>query len=265
MAKGKELAKAPSRAIAQQGERNAYQEAADEKLQSQIEGDILKFVKGEWTAGQDQEELEIGTELIMGINTMEWGWQRWMDNKPTDFKMGLIGERYTPALREELGDLDEEKWEENLDGNGVRDPWQYVMMVKLVHPETGQVYTYYASSKGGQNELLRLSRAYGNRVQDGNDGEEMPVVALGKDHYMHKKFGKTQIPVFKLTDKWLSPADIEIPEPEEKPKAKAKAKAQPKAQAKAQAAPRTATPANGRTAPKALPAPRKGGGAASRI
>lgn len=253
--------KTTSNEVAQQGSRNAYQEFADEVKQSGIEGSLLRFTKqGDWIAGQEEEEIPEGTELIMGLNTLKRGWQKWLENKPVDARMGYVSEGYRPVNRDELGDLDEEQWEADDQNKGqVRDPWQKTMSVLLKHPETGEVYTYAPSSKSGMTALGEAAQLYGNRLQDGEDPEAMPIVRLGSSFYKHKTYGKIMIPVFEITDNWvLPPKEASAPK---KAAAKGKAKATDAAGQHRQ----KATPANGRTAPKALPAPRKGGGAASRI
>lgn len=257
----KNVAKTENRAVAQQGARNAYQEFADEVKQSGIEGSLLRFTKqGDWIAGQEEEELELGTELIMGLNTLKRGWQKWQDNKPVDARMGLVSEGYRPVNRDELGDMDEDEWEDDDTNKGQkRDPWQKTMVCLLKDPKSGDVYTYATSSKSGITALGEAAAVYGNRLQDGEDPEAMPIVQLQNSFYKHKTYGKIMIPVFEFTDQWLVPPA----EPVEPKSKKAAAKGKPKAQA----APVKASPANGRVAPKALPAPKKPstGGARARI
>jgi hypothetical protein len=248
----KNVAKTENKAVAQQGARNAYQDFADEVKQSGIEGSLLRFTKqGDWISGQEEEELPLGTELIMGLNTLKRGWQKWQDNKPVDARMGLVSEGYRPVNRDELGDMDEDNWEDDDTNKGQkRDPWQKTMVCLLKDPKTGDVYTYATSSKSGITALGEAAQVYGNRLQDGEDPESMPIIQLQNSFYKHKTYGKIMIPVFEMTDQWVVPQDIDPVEA--KPK-----KAAAKAKAKAQAAPVKASPANGRVAPKALPAPKK--------
>lgn len=239
-------AKNTASGVAQQGARNYYQEFADEVKQSGIEGSLLRFTKtGDWIAGQEEEELELGTELIMGLNTLKRGWQKWSDNKPVDARMGLMSEGYRPPNRDELGDLDEEQWEYDETSKQSRDPWQKTIIVLLKDPATGDIYTYATSSKSGIAALGEASQIYGDRIQDGSDPEEMPVIRLQQSSYKHKTYGKIMIPVFEFTEQWVKPQDIE-------PTAK---KGAAKLKARAQAASPKASPANGRVGPKSLPAP----------
>ena len=65
---------------------------------------FLKFAKGEWLAGQDEEEIEAGTEMVPNIAGVTCGHVKWEDKAPVDEAMTPIIEGlFTP--REELGDL----------------------------------------------------------------------------------------------------------------------------------------------------------------
>lgn len=250
----KAVATRQNTAVAEQGERNAYQAFADEVRQTGIEGDLLRFNKqGEWIAGQEEEEIPAGTELIMGLNVLKRGWIKWVDNKPADSRMGLVAEGFRPCNREDLGDLDEDNWEEDDDGNK-RDPWQDTMQVLLMDPNDGRVFTYATASKSGKTALGESASAYGDRLQDGEDPSAMPIIRLASSFYKHKKYGKIMIPVFELTDQWVTPPERKA---EAAPKGKTKAKAKPSSGSKNAAAP------SGKGGPKALPAPRKPNAAAN--
>lgn len=250
MAKSKEVATRQNNAVAEQGARNAYQAFGDEVRQTGIEGDLLRFNKqGEWTAGQEEEEIPEGTELIMGLNVLKRGWIKWMDNKPADSRMGLVAEGFRPCNREDLGDIDEDNWEEDDDGNK-RDPWQDTMQVLLMDPNDGRVFTYATASKSGKTALGESAAAYGDRLQDGEDPNAMPIIKLASSFYKHKKYGKIMIPVFELTDQWVLP-------PERKVETAVKSKGGSKGRAKPASGSKNAAASNGKSGPKALPAPRK--------
>jgi len=223
-----------------QAARNVYQQFGDETRTTNIEGDLLRFTKqGEWIHGQEEEELKKGTELIMGINTMKRGWQKWRDQKPVDFRMGLLSDGFRPPSRDELGDTDEDLWEEM--GDVKRDPWQETYQVLMLDPKTKEVYTFSTSSKSGRTALGEISTAYGDRLQDGEDKEAMPIVKLMASFYKHKTHGKVMIPIFELTGKWVKPPKIE--EKPAKEAKNAKDNKSNKAPPKALAAPRSAAKA----------------------
>lgn len=271
MAKNSVVKNDASREVAQQQGRNAYQAFADEVRQTGIEGSLLRFTKsGDWIAGQEEEDIPEGTELIMGLNTLKRGWVKWADQKPVDSRMGLVSEGFRPCNREELGDLDEDEWEKDDDDNS-RDPWQDTMQVLLKDPESGEVYTYATASKSGKTALGEVAQVYGDRLQDGEDPDAMPVIKLASSFYKHKTYGRIMIPVFEMTDQWLIPPTEPAPAAKGKNTKGAAGKGKDKpgkgnqaASGKGAGAARNAGAASGRTPPKALPAPRKPAGNGNR-
>jgi hypothetical protein len=226
-----------------QGGRNAYQQVKTETQATNIEGLLLRFTKqGDWIAGPVDKEIEIpeGTEMIVGMNVFVRGWQKWEGNKPTESRMGLVSEGYQPSLREDLGDLDKAQWEEIGDPPQRRDPWQETYMCLMLDRKTEQVYTFSTSSKSGRTAIGEVSGAYGDRIQDGEDADEMPIVSLESSSYKHSVYGKIMIPVFRITGKWVKPTPAK------------KEAAKPAASRKA------SSEANSRSKPKAaLPPPKK--------
>jgi hypothetical protein len=167
----------------------------DAAARAHIVGDMLRFTKhGEWKAGQDQEVLEEGTRMLLFMPSLKHGWVKWEDQQPVRHVVGYIAEKYKPPHREELGDLDEAEWGE-LDGRKI-DPWQFTFYVQLCD-ESGQVYTYVTSSKGGKNALGEVAEVYGRHRRMKED--EIPIIELHSRSYDHKSYGETFAPVLKRT------------------------------------------------------------------
>ncbi len=61
---------------------------------SDITGDLLKFAKGDFLAGQDNREIAIGTRLIANMDLLEVGWIKWEDSRPIDRRMGRFAEGF---------------------------------------------------------------------------------------------------------------------------------------------------------------------------
>jgi hypothetical protein len=169
-----------------------------------IVGRLLKFNKGDWLAGQDEEELERGTQLVAVMDQLFIGWIKWVDSKPEEQRLGKVVEGYRPEKRKELGDTDETLWEVDDQGRA-RDPWQFTNHLILRNPgTTGEddedLYTFATSSRGGINAIGELCKAYGKAMR--MKPEEWPVVELDVDSYNHsnKEFGRIKIPVIKLVD-----------------------------------------------------------------
>ena len=105
----------------------------------------LKFAKGEWLSGVDEEEVEAGTEMVVNVAGITCGHIKWEDKVPVDESMTPIIEgMFTP--REELGDLDRDLWETDDDGKP-KDLWTRTTKVPLKNPATGEEFIYSTSSK----------------------------------------------------------------------------------------------------------------------
>lgn len=185
----------------------AYGEHATQRT---IVGKLLKFTKGDYLAGEENDEVPIGTRFIANMDEFLVGWIRWQDNKPTDHIMGRIATGYQPPPRKELGDDDQSEWEADENGE-LRDPWQFsnYLLLKRVGddnkplPETGDeddehIYTFTASSRGGIGALGAVAIKYGKLMrQRPND---WPVIAIGVDSYMHKvkAYGRIKVPMLKI-------------------------------------------------------------------
>lgn len=173
----------------------AYGEAASLRT---FVGSLLKFNKGDFLFGQDNEEMEVGTKLVACMDTFSVGWVKWVDNKPQQQLTGLLMEGFKPAPRSTLGDLDDAEWEVDTSGKA-RDPWQYTNFVVLKRPgkNSDDLFTFTTSSKGGIGALGALCKYYGKEMRAKPDA--FPIVELQIDKYKHSnpEFGLIKVPVFK--------------------------------------------------------------------
>jgi hypothetical protein len=172
---------------------------ADSVGQTSIIGQLLKFTKGEWTAGKEGEEIPLGTRFVVNMDSMLVGWIKWTDSKPEQQVMGKVLDRYRVPRRNELGDLDEATWE--LDSRGdARDPWQEACYLLLKKPGAkytrDTAFTFSGSSLGAKHAGRDLCTMYGEHRIKHDD--EFPIVKLDRDFYMHKEFGKMWKPMFVL-------------------------------------------------------------------
>lgn len=177
--------------------KNAFETYADSVSSNRLVGDRLKYDKGDWLAGQDAEEIAMGTRLVAAASETMVGWIRWADNKPTDVLMGRVADGFMPAARRDLGDLDESGWEVNQE-NQPKDPWQLTSYVILKEEKGDRLFTYAPSSAGGRNVVGALIGEYGKHLR--TKPNEFPIVALGTDSYMHKdrSRGRIKVPVLKV-------------------------------------------------------------------
>jgi hypothetical protein len=187
-----------------------------------IEGDLLKFVQGDFLAGQDGREIPLGTRLSGRMNTLCVGYQRWENGQPTEQRhMGLVAEGYVPPKRSELGDLDKGQWERDAKG-APKDPWSFSNLLVFDNPKTSEVFTYATSSRGGISAVGELCKLYGKHIRQHPD--EDPLIELDASSYLHpeKTIGRVKVPVFKLVG-WIdkngpNSANDAAPAPSEPPK-----------------------------------------------
>lgn len=167
-------------------------------------GAFLKFSKGEWLLGQNDDEIDLGRKLAANMGELSIGWIRWADGKPAERRMGLLAQGFKAEARDALGYTDQALWEKDDQGKA-KDPWNFTNELPLADPETGEQMTFSASSKGGIGAIGNLCKAYGKeyRSQDGR----VPVLELGRDSYKHPTYGKTYVPVLTISE-WVDNASL---------------------------------------------------------
>jgi hypothetical protein len=162
---------------------NYFEQYSQAAAGSRIVGELLRFNKGDWLSGQDQEDVDLGTRLVANVAELMIGWNKWVGGAVEDMRMGRVCDGFQPPARSTLGDTDESEWETDDDGNP-RDPWQRTNYLILKDEAGDQLYTFAASSKGSINAIGELAGAYGKRIRQKPD--DLPVVALGAGKYQHK-------------------------------------------------------------------------------
>src|SRR5205814_1520201 len=78
------------------GDRNAFERYAEAVSRTTIVGHLLKFHKGEYVAGQGEEEIPEGTKLVAIMDEWMIGWVKWEGGKPVDMEMGRVADGYIP-------------------------------------------------------------------------------------------------------------------------------------------------------------------------
>lgn len=173
-----------------------------------IVGKLLRFSKGEYLAGQDDEEIEIGTRMVLNLDSVLVGWTRWEDNKPVEQDMGLVMEAFQPKPRTHLGFTDQSDWETDDDGKA-RDPWAFGNQMLLKTTGKGaELFTYTTGSKGG---LQAIGKLLEQATENDSSEDSYPIVELGADFYMHPKYKKVYVPEWKIVG-WQPITDWEIKE-----------------------------------------------------
>src|SRR5262245_23041147 len=130
------------------GQLSSY--AADEQARSWV-GQLLKFVRGQYKAGKDETIIPIGTRLTMAVDTLEIGYEKWVDKQLVDSRMGLVSAGYRRPDRSELGDNDRAAWPIDKLSGQRKDPWQKVARVVMYRAagDADTLYTFVTRSYGG--------------------------------------------------------------------------------------------------------------------
>jgi hypothetical protein len=174
-----------------------------------IEGTLLKFTQGDYVAGKEGDEIPEGTLMIVGMDTIKVGWQKWQDGRVVDECIGLLIDGFVQPKREELGDNDKSLWETDDDG-ALKDLWSQVNFAQMIDAKDhNKQFTFTTSSKGGIGAIGKLCREYGRELDRGRDGQ-YPVVRLDVGSYAHKdrSLGRIKFPTFTIVD-WVDKETLE--------------------------------------------------------
>ena len=162
---------------------------------------IIKMDKtGHWVFGADQTEAESGA--------------RWAVN-PFSFVHGFIAWGDGEVLAEKLLPVTEPLPELEAAPPGAKKGWeaQTGLSMKCIDGEdAGMEARFTTTSVGGRKAVQTLAVAIATQVEK-DASKPVPVIKLGKDHYMHKSYGRIYTPVFEVVE-WVS-MDGEAVEAEE--------------------------------------------------
>lgn len=179
---------------------NGYDPFAAYGQEAASGGTFLKFNKGEWQAGQNSDEVPLGTRLVVNMSELSIGWIRWENGSPAERRLNLLTSGIKPERREDLGFDDQSEWETNDDGDP-QDPWNFTNELPMADPKDGTQYTFSASSKGSIGCIGNACKAYAREYQQ--KPGLVPVMELRRDSYIHKKHGKLYVPVLEIVE-WIS-------------------------------------------------------------
>jgi hypothetical protein len=195
------IAERQNTAVAPAGGGNFFEQYSQAASGSRIVGQLLRFNKGDWLVGQEQDDVPPGTRLIANVGELMIGWNKWVGGVVEDMRMGRVVDGFQPPARSSLGDTDQSEWEMDDDGNP-RDPWQRTNYLILKDEKSDQLYTFAANSKGGINAIGELCGHYGKRIRQHPD--DLPVISLGAGKYQHKNkaYGWIKFPKLDVVD-WV--------------------------------------------------------------
>jgi hypothetical protein len=177
--------------------KNPFETLAEQSSNQLWFGELLKFQKGDWVTGPNNEECT-ESELVAIMPGLMTGWIRWEDHFPVEHKMGLVQEGFVPPALETLSHRDKDLWE--VDDNGKpQDPWQDSRYLPMISVNGERIYTFATSTDGGRRlGIAPLSGEYGARIKE--HPYDLPVVGLSLDSYQHsnRSYGRIKYPVFPI-------------------------------------------------------------------
>lgn len=152
---------------------------------------IIKMDKtGHWVFGADQTEAESDA--------------RWAVN-PFSFVHGFIAWGDGEVLAEKLVPVTEPLPELEAAPPGAKKGWeaQTGLSLKCIDgSDAGMEARFTTTSVGGRKAVQTLAVAIATQVEK-DASKPVPVIKLGKDHYMHKSYGRIYTPVFEVVE-WVS-------------------------------------------------------------
>jgi hypothetical protein len=159
-----------------------------------IIGNLFRFNKGEYLAGEENEAVALGTKFTVAADELLAGQIRWISGKPVEHVMVRVADGSPLPKRSDLGDEDRSAWE--IDERGEpRDPWQFTNYLPMMN-ENGDLFTFTTSSTGGKDAIANLARRYGYHRSRYPD--VYPIISIGVGSYPHKKkeYGRVKFPLF---------------------------------------------------------------------
>ena len=151
---------------------------------------ILKMDKtGHWVFGADQTEVDAGSLWAVNPFSFVHGFIAWGEGE-------VLGEKMV-SITSPLPELEaappgaKRGWEEQVG----------LSMKCLSGEDEGLEVRYTVTSVGGKRAVQAMGVKIAERV-DTNPETPVPVVSLGKEHYVHKSYGRIYTPLFDVK-KWI--------------------------------------------------------------
>ena len=177
----------------------------------------FKGASGEYLAGQDEEEINHGTEFAADIMNAKWIWSFWWDGKVLETVDELLIN--DPKLNERMPDflpdnddidmtLDEIKKMQKDDPANFRDGWSVQASFNM-RPLDGsdEEFTMRLGGMVSLNAFAALCKAFGRRYK--LEAGKLPIIELTTNKYKSKVkgVGTRHAPVLKIV-RWESEADL---------------------------------------------------------
>ena len=177
-----------------------------------IDGLILRFTKGKWVYGQQNQVPADNSTFIVNPMSLSIGYIAWKDKKPTE-RMAKIGE--PPITADSLpSDMGLNSIGPNANQPVTWQPQVAITLMGLSGPEKGKTFVYKTSSKGGCGAVAALKDAVALQASQ-LPTHFFPVVKLGVDGYDNATYATyVYTPVFDIQH-FVDPEGNQFVEPEQ--------------------------------------------------
>lgn len=159
---------------------------------------------GMWVYGADNVDVQDGSLWAINPFSMSMGFAAWGDQGSKD-EGTLLAERMALITEPQI----------DLHGlPSVGATWKAQVSCDLVcvlGDDVGTEVKYKTTSVGGCRAFAGLLAEVSAQLE-GDGGEIVPIVTLATDHYQHKKYGRTYVPVFEIAE-WKTVDDTTIDAP----------------------------------------------------
>lgn len=174
-------------------------------------GKFLKFNgnTGKFTYGEDEDEVDAGSVLLVNMETAQHGWICWVDGQVEDEKNFVIAEGKPFPSESELPDHG--PYTKHDDGS--EDGWSEQYILHLYSEDLEEAFTFKVSSGSGVRAIRKFLKAYGSKapMQIGEDGNiKVPLIEVEVDSFKLKnnpKAGKKYAPVLQIVE-WVERAEV---------------------------------------------------------
>jgi hypothetical protein len=184
-------------AVALPDTRDEVQKYLDEIAPAAVVGRLVKVSKdGQFITADDGEPISDVAEFVVLADETLVGWIKFSGaGEPPDRRMGLLYGGFKMPPRDALGDDDRSAWENGLNGLP-EDPWKHQIYIVLQNVESGELYTYIASSQTARRSVGHLLRHYDRLRRTHPD--EYPIVRLKAGGFQHRdeRVGWVSVPAF---------------------------------------------------------------------
>lgn len=161
---------------------------------------------GIWTYGADNVEVEAGSAWAINPMSIMHGWVAWQRGDDADNSGGPAGEIMVPA---HMPKPPENELPQIAKPNTTWGQQYSFSLLCVSGEDKGEKTLYKVNSVGGIAEVDRILKAIGIQLEV--DPEKcVPIVVLGSDSYMHKKYKKTYTPIMDIRE-WV-PLTDELPD-----------------------------------------------------